>query len=137
MSKQPQPETIHHALAAAHRARIIEELDRHSAGLDVANLARTLGVHPNTVRWHLGVLVDSGFVTSHPGERTTPGRPPIVYTLRDNPDLGDIAGPDAFRLLATIAVGILADLPDAPERAFAAGRPGAATSCTGHNRDHA
>ncbi len=117
----PQRETFHRALAAAHRARIVEELDRHPGGLDVANLARMLGLHPNTVRWHLGVLADSGFVSSHRGERTTPGRPPIVYTLRDDPELAQIESRDDYRLLATIAIGVLSDVADAHDRALAAG----------------
>lgn len=118
MSELPEREAVHRALADPHRARIVDELDRHQDGLDVQNLAEVLGVHPNTVRWHLGVLADAGLVNTHPGARDTPGRPAIVYTRRDDTNPGSH---DDYRLLAMIATGILSELPDADDRAFAAG----------------
>ena len=56
----------HRALAEPSRARILETLAAAGEPLDAAELAERVGLHPNTVRWHLGVLADAGFVTSSP-----------------------------------------------------------------------
>lgn len=108
------------ALADPHRVRIVEELRGARAGLGVRELARRIGLHENTVRWHLGVLADAGLVDSHAGAKGAPGRPRIVYVLR----AGAVAaeGRDEHRLLATILTGSMADLEDGTERAEAAGR---------------
>lgn len=119
MNEPPHRATIHRALADAHRARIVDELDRRPNGLDVRELAKLLGVHPNTVRWHLGVLTDAGLVGSHPDQRTTPGRPRVVYTLRTDVEAVER---ENYRLLATIVTGMLSELPDADGRAFETGR---------------
>jgi predicted ArsR family transcriptional regulator len=119
MSEPAERTSVHRALADGHRARIVDELDRHPGGLDVTRLADTLGVHENTVRWHLGVLADAGLVDSRRAERSAPGRPRILYSLRNDADSGN--GAD-YRLLATIATGIVSDLPEAEARSFAAGQ---------------
>ena len=110
---------VHRALGDEHRARIVDELDRSPRGLDAHELARRLELHPNTVRWHLGILADVGIVASRPGERTIPGRPRLVYTLR-----GDVeaAERESYRLLATILAGTMSELEDGPARAAEAGR---------------
>jgi predicted ArsR family transcriptional regulator len=118
MSK-PEKTTVHRALADGHRARIVDELDRHPGGLEVVRLARTLGLHENTVRWHLAVLTDAGLVDSRRAGRDSPGRPRLVYTLRNDADRGN--GAD-YRLLARIATSMVSDLPDGETRSFAAGR---------------
>lgn len=109
----------HRALADARRARIVEELRGSSEGLDATELAGRLGLHANTVRWHLGILADAGIVGSHPAPRATPGRPRILYSLRPEP--ADHAS-DEHRLLATVLTGALADTADGSERAEEAGR---------------
>ena len=119
MSEAPERTSVHRALADAHRAQIVDELDRHPGGLDVTRLADTLGVHENTVRWHLGVLADAGLVASGRAERSSPGRPRILYTLREDAESGGTAD---YRLLATIATGIVSELPEAEARSFAAGQ---------------
>jgi predicted ArsR family transcriptional regulator len=110
---------VHRALADERRAQIVGELDREPAGLDAHELARRLGLHANTVRWHLGILADAGIVSSHPGARTAPGRPRIVYALRGEADAGER---ENYRLLATILTGTLAELDDGSARATEAGR---------------
>jgi predicted ArsR family transcriptional regulator len=109
--------SVHRALADPRRARIVDELDAAPGGLDVSELARRLGLHANTVRFHLGVLADAGLVRGTPlrGER---GRPRILYV--------HTAGPperaDEHRLLATILTGAVAQEGDGPARAEQAGR---------------
>jgi len=106
------------ALADVRRAQIVDELRRSPRGLGIAELARRLGLHANTVRWHLGVLADAGILASRREERTTPGRPRIVYTLSDRTDAGD---GDSHRMLATILSAALNEVGDGPERAECAG----------------
>jgi predicted ArsR family transcriptional regulator len=120
MTALPQDEpTLHRALADGRRRRLVAELREASGGLDAEELARRLGLHQNTVRWHLGVLRDAGLVDSRPATRTEPGRPRILYTLsRDATQ----PGREEYRLLATILAGTVADQQDGSARAESAGR---------------
>lgn len=110
---------LHRALADEHRIRIVDELRRAPRGLDVQQLTERLGLHPNTVRWHLGVLEDAGIVRSGPEPRGTPGRPRIIYALSDSTDAGER---ESYRLLATILAGALAGIDAGHDRAEAVGR---------------
>lgn len=109
----------HRALADERRERIVEELRIAESGLDALELARRLGLHANTIRWHLGILADAGIVRSQPAARTTPGRPRIVYSLEPEPTEH---AADEHRLLATVLTGALAGSTDGSERAEDAGR---------------
>jgi predicted ArsR family transcriptional regulator len=111
---------LHRALADERRVQILGELRGAADGLDVQELARRVGLHANTVRWHLGVLADAGLVSSRPVGRTGPGRPRVVYTLEAEPP-GEGAVED-HRLLSTILTGMASQLPDGPARAEEAGR---------------
>ena len=71
----------HKALADPRRASIVAELEEAPAGLGASELGRRLGLHENTIRWHLGVLADAGLVRSDPEPRNAPGRPRIRYSL--------------------------------------------------------
>ncbi len=73
--------TVHRALAEPRRAAIVEELEQAGEALDATELARRVGRHPNTVRWHLDTLLDAGLIRSHTAPRSTPGRPRVVYEL--------------------------------------------------------
>ena len=106
----------HRALADPRRARIVDQLEHHPGGLDARELARVLGIHPNTVRWHLEVLADTGLIASHPDRRAARGRPRIVFTLTDRGE------PENYRLLATMLLSTLSALPDAADRVYNAGR---------------
>ena len=110
---------LHHALADPRRARIVEELRGRRDGMDAEQLARAVGLHPNTVRWHLGILSDSGLVASRPEARTGPGRPRILYRLTPE---GTANGRDEYRLLATILSGAVGGRVDGPRRAEESGR---------------
>lgn len=108
----------HRALADESRARLLDELRHAHVGLDVQELARRVGLHENTVRWHLGILAGAGFVTSRPAARATPGRPRIVYAIEPGaPVVGD-----EYRLLAEILAGAVAGTGEASRRAEDAGR---------------
>jgi predicted ArsR family transcriptional regulator len=118
MTEQSRQVTVHRALAEVHRARIVDELARDRDGLDARQLAGRLGLHPNTVRFHLGVLGAAGLVDSRPLARSTPGRPRVVFALREDPSAGPAEG---YRLLAQILTRTLAELDDGSDRAVAAG----------------
>jgi len=119
MSDQSTETRVHRALADERRVRILAELRGHPAGLDARELAQRLELHPNTIRWHLAVLADAGIVDSHPGERTTPGRPRVVFTVREG---GAEDEGESYRLLATIVTGALAQVEGGAKRAEEAGR---------------
>jgi len=114
-----QATSWHRALADERRSRIVEELRSRRSGVDAHELGRRLGLHPNTVRWHLGILADAGIVGARRARSTTPGRPRTLYTLN-----ADVAAPgrDEFRLLASVLTSALARQPDAAAKSEAAGR---------------
>ena len=107
----------HRALAEPSRARILETLTQADEPLDAGQLAERVGLHANTVRWHLGVLADAGLVTSHAEARTRPGRPRIVFSAEEEPE-----GREDYRLLAAILAGSLAGTPEGVAAAERAGK---------------
>src|SRR5262249_15375572 len=106
------------ALADEQRPRIVEALRAAPDGLDVESLSHGLGLHANTIRWHLGVLRDAGVVESRPEAPTAPGRPRIRYTLSP----GAPSGRDEYRLLALMLAGAVEADSQGAARAEAAGR---------------
>lgn len=110
--------TRHRALAEPSRAHILETLAGAGEPLDAVELARRVGLHPNTVRWHLGVLADAGLVTSSPEHRTRPGRPRIVFTPAGE---AEESGRRDYRLLAAVLAGSLSGSPEGPAAAERAG----------------
>ncbi len=112
--------SVRRALADPHRVRIVEELRAAPDGHDVRELGHRLGLHENTVRWHLGLLADAGLVESRPAAKGKPGRPRMLYVLR--PGAGQPAGRDEHRLLATVLTGTVAGFPDGERRAEEAAR---------------
>ena len=111
---------VRRALADEHRVRILEELRAEPDGLGVQELSAQLGLHANTVRWHLGILDEAGFIDSRPAPDGKPGRPRMLYVVR--PGAVDPAPRDEHRLLATILTGCIAELSDGAQRAQEAGR---------------
>ncbi len=68
-------------LSAKERA-VFEQLQQHPEGMQVAGLARALGMHENTVRGHLEELLTAGVVTRHSVASAGRGRPSHLYTAR-------------------------------------------------------
>jgi predicted ArsR family transcriptional regulator len=110
--------SVHRALADPSRERIVDELRAEQGGLDAQELGARLGLHANTVRWHLGVLRDAGLVSAERAPRSTPGRPKTVYRLR--PEIAEPAT-DEYRLLASVLTAALARDADAAGKAETAG----------------
>jgi predicted ArsR family transcriptional regulator len=120
MAAAERATALHRALSDPRRVQIVDELRGADDGLDVQELARRVGLHANTVRWHLGVLADAGLVSSRPVGRAGPGRPRVVYMLEDEPS--SEAGVEDYRLLSAILTGVASQLADGPARAEEAGR---------------
>ena len=109
--------TGHRALADPSRARILRTLAEAGGPLDAHELAARVGLHPNTVRWHLGVLADAGFVSSSTEPRTRPGRPRVVFTATEE----EAEGREDYRLLAAILAGSLSGTENGAAAAEQAG----------------
>ena len=111
--------SLHRALADPRRRRIVEELQGEREGLDARQLAAALGLHPNTVRWHLGVLGDAGIVESGAEPRSERGRPRILYRLSA---ATTAPGREEYRLLATILAGTVSSQEGGSRSAEDSGR---------------
>src|ERR1035437_7236063 len=79
------------------RSRVLEILHDTGAQLGVNEVAARWSLHPNTVRFHLDVLVASGLVDSEAEESDLRGRPRMLYSPNAN---SPSAGRGTSRLLA-------------------------------------
>lgn len=97
------PSAAELAAAEPRRAAILQHLRRAPDGLDVEELAGALGLHPNTIRWHLGHLTDAGLVGSRRAHRGRPGRPRLVFEARST--AREVGG--GFRFLSAVLASAL------------------------------
>ena len=104
--------------ANPQRRAIVEALREARDGLDTNQLASLLELHPNTIRWHLGLLSDAGLVRGLPGHRHGRGRPSVIYRLTGD---GIASDRDEYRVLATELAGLVAIAPNGETRAYEAG----------------
>jgi predicted ArsR family transcriptional regulator len=100
------------------REAILEALRASHDGLETRELAARVGLHPNTVRGHLGLLSDQGLVDAAPRRRQGRGRPSIAYRLTSE---GAARDRDEYRLLATILTDVVGRDPSGEARAYEAG----------------
>lgn len=102
------------------RARVLEALQQAGRALSAADLARQLGVHQNTARFHLDALIEAGIVEKQVDTPEGPGRPRVLYSAREG---CAPAGQRSYRLLAEILTSfVAAEVPDASAAALRAGR---------------
>ncbi|MET8245019.1 helix-turn-helix domain-containing protein [Streptomyces sp. NPDC005202] len=102
------------------RREVLDVLRAAAQPLGVAEAAERIGVHPNTVRFHLDALVAEGVVERRVEEPSGPGRPRTVYEPRPGMDRG---GTRSYRLLAQILLSQLASTgEEARPAAMEAGR---------------
>lgn len=87
--------------------------------MSIIEIAEELGVHPNTVRFHLESLVADHQVEQVEHGRKGPGRPPLMFAAIRQMDRG---GTRQYRLLAEILTMALASDQDPRTKAMAAGR---------------
>lgn len=104
---------------AGRRADVLDVLRRASRPLPIAQIAEQLGVHPNTVRFHLDSLTAKGRVERVSAAHRTPGRPPQLFRAVRGMDP---AGPRQYRMLAEVLVESFGDDPQAHRQAIRAGR---------------
>ncbi|GAA1214598.1 helix-turn-helix transcriptional regulator [Pseudonocardia alaniniphila] len=114
------PPTAHDALAVASRRQLLAALRESATPVDARMLAQRTGLHVNTVRFHLNVLIEAGFVAQHTGTRSGPGRPQALYaSVTPGVQTG------GYQLLAEILAGRLEqegghdNLPEQAGRAWA------------------
>jgi predicted ArsR family transcriptional regulator len=67
---------------ASTRRRVLALIDGADHPVDVAELAATTGLHPNTLRGHLQLLVDLEQIDRTVESRSAPGRPRVLYSAR-------------------------------------------------------
>ncbi|AKJ09162.1 ArsR family transcriptional regulator [Streptomyces incarnatus] len=103
------------------RREVLDVLRAAPSPLGVAETAERVGVHPNTVRFHLDTLVAQGLVERRAEPSPGPGRPRTVYTARPGMDRGGVRD---YRLLARILLSrwASADPAAAREEAMRTGR---------------
>jgi predicted ArsR family transcriptional regulator len=89
------------------------------APMSIIAIAEQLGVHANTVRFHLDGLVADGQVEQVEPGRRGPGRPPLMFQAVRQMDRG---GTRHYRMLAEILTEALAADRNARAKAMAAGR---------------
>src|SRR5690242_3133960 len=109
-------DVIFGALAVPSRRRLLQVLRSAAVPVDAAALAAATDLHPNTVRFHLDVLIRTGFVRESSARQGRRGRPRTVYepTTAGVHDTG-------YALLATVLIDHL-DSTDGGESARNAGR---------------
>lgn len=105
--------------STGRRRAVLRILRASRVPLSIVDIADTLNVHPNTVRFHLETLVGDGRVEHVQPARRGPGRPPLMFRAVPQMDRG---GTRHYRLLAEILTLGLAAEQDSTSRAVAAGR---------------
>ena len=101
------------------RGNVLQLLRSANEPLGIADIADRLGIHANTVRFHLETLVENGQVERGTADRGAPGRPPQLFRAVRGMDP---MGPRHYRLLAEVLVARLAGDPDSRHQAAEAGR---------------
>jgi predicted ArsR family transcriptional regulator len=104
---------------AGRRLQVLHLLREAHAPLSIVEIAQRLGVHANTVRFHLDTLVGNGQVERQTAGHTGPGRPAQLF--RATPGM-DPMGPRRYQVLAEVLVGDVAAHPDPAGHAVEAGR---------------
>lgn len=101
------------------RARVLALLQDADEPMTAAAAGARLGLHVNSVRFHLDGLTDDGLVVRRREERSTPGRPKVLYAAAATaPGVAH----RSYRLLAEILTSLLTDkLPNPAASAEQAG----------------
>ena len=100
------------ATSESGRLRVLELLRSAPGALGVKDLAAQLGLHANTVRFHLNRLVTAGLVTREVEEHNGPGRPRLTFTAAAQHERE--GGRRSYQLLADMLAGFIADTSPAP-----------------------
>nr|WP_297424432.1 helix-turn-helix domain-containing protein [uncultured Actinotalea sp.] len=82
----PRSAPVHRMPPGARRAALLTALENAPGPTTAAELAEATGLHANTVRAHLDVLVREGRATRRTEQRVTRGRPRELYEATGAPD---------------------------------------------------
>jgi predicted ArsR family transcriptional regulator len=96
------------------RAKVLAVLQAAESPLGVGQIAEQLGLHPNTARFHLDALVESGMALRSIEQRDVPGRPRTLYA---NAPGSARAGRRSYQLLAEILTSYIAGRVEEPGQA--------------------
>ena len=108
----------HQVLASISRTAVLELLRSRALPLGVAEVAQHVGLHQNTVRSHLDLLVEAGYAVRRSEAPRGPGRPRVVYEATAAPE-----DDRNYRLLAEVLAKHLVATSERPgEAAVNAGR---------------
>lgn len=102
------------AVLGESRSRVLTVLQDAGRPIGVSDVAELVSLHPNTARFHLDGLVESGLVERAAEDRDRPGRPRTLYTAR--PDAAR-TGRRSYRLLAEILTSFVAAQTPQPGKA--------------------
>lgn len=105
--------------AAGRRGEVLQLLRDVGEPMGIAEIADRLGIHGNTVRFHLDTLVGNDQVERTAAERKSPGRPPQLFQVAQGMDP---MGPRHYQTLAEVLATSLATDPDPSGRGVEAGR---------------
>jgi predicted ArsR family transcriptional regulator len=122
MGEQLTQEHQHALLSSVSRVAVVDALRAAPEPVAVADLARSVGLHQNTVRWHLDQLADAGLVDRVVESKGRRGRPRVLYAATAQASIAPTSD-DGYRLLADILAGYLeATRSDVAAAATEAGR---------------
>lgn len=102
----------HKVLASISRTAVLDLLRSRDKPLGVGEVAQHVGLHHNTVRSHLDLLVESGLATRRSETPRGPGRPRVVYASTVAPESGR-----NYQLLAEVLAQHLVATSESPGRA--------------------
>lgn len=105
--------------SVGRREHVLHVVREAKQPLGIAEIAKRLGIHANTVRFHLDTLVAHGQVERSKAPAGTPGRPPQLFAAVR---AMDPTGPRHYQVLAEALVTTLAADPDPRARSLDAGR---------------
>lgn len=100
------------------RARILQVLLNSSDPATVNSLAKQLGLHPNSARFHLDGLVEAGYATKSPKIHGR-GRPRLIY--RATQSAPDVTNQHLRQLVTVLVDEVISQLPDPMAAAEQAG----------------
>lgn len=83
--------------SSSRRREVLRILRGSADPMSIVAIADVLEVHPNTVRFHLEILLGDGEVEQVEAGRKGPGRPPVMFRAVRQMDRG---GTRRYRLLA-------------------------------------
>jgi predicted ArsR family transcriptional regulator len=123
------------ALGDNTRYAIYLELARAPLPLSTAEIADSLGLHPNTVRPHLDRMREAGLLAVDVEGRGTVGRPQHRYSLAaDAPSLG--LEPSSWPVLARMLADVAAFTGPDPDDVAAMGWEQGRQAATAERREH-